>query len=231
MFSRWGAFVYRFRRPVALIAVVIAIASSTLAAQASSALSVGRLARRRTPSRPRCPSRLDTEFGAGKSSIIALFRADRAGRRRDVAPRSRARSRPRPPASPTTPHVTGIVGYAETGDTRFISTAGDAAYVVIELDMTDEASVDAVDDIRAAIVPPAGYTLPADRLRADHQGLRRAVREGPPEGRARVAAGRRRSSSSSSSPRSSRPACRCSSPASPSRAAWRSSTSSPSRSR
>ena len=56
------------------------------------------------------------------------------------------------------PHVTGIVGYAQTQDPRFISTAGDAAYVVVQLDMTDEASVDAVDGIRAAIVPPAGYT-------------------------------------------------------------------------
>ena len=31
MFSRWGAFVYRFRRPIVLIAIVIAIASTTLA--------------------------------------------------------------------------------------------------------------------------------------------------------------------------------------------------------
>ena len=41
MFSRWGAFVYRFRRPVVLIAVVLAIASSVLATQTSSALSAG----------------------------------------------------------------------------------------------------------------------------------------------------------------------------------------------
>ena len=83
--------------------------------------------------------------------------------------------------------MTGIVGYAETGDTRFISTAGDAAYVVIELDLTDEESVEVVDDIRAAIVAAGRLQLPADRLRPDHQGLGRAVREGPPEGRARLA--------------------------------------------
>ena len=41
MFSRWGAFVYRFRRPVALIAIVVAVASSVLATQTSSALSAG----------------------------------------------------------------------------------------------------------------------------------------------------------------------------------------------
>ena len=37
--------------------------------------------------------------------------------------------------------MTGVVGYAETGDPRFISNAGDAAYVVIQLDLTDEDSV------------------------------------------------------------------------------------------
>ncbi len=57
------------------------------------------------------------------------------------------------------PEVTGIIGYAETGDPRFISTAGDAAYIVVELNVTDEASVEVVDPIRAAIVPPAGYTF------------------------------------------------------------------------
>ena len=41
--------------------------------------------------------------------------------------------------------VSGIVGYAETGDARFISTAGDAAYVVIELDMSEEESVAIVE--------------------------------------------------------------------------------------
>ena len=96
--------------------------------------------------------RLDTEFGAGKSSIIALFRSDDAGRGRDLG-RVPGRDHDRAPrASPTTRTSTGVVGYAETGDKRFISTAGDAAYVVIELDMTDEESVDVVDDIRAAIV-------------------------------------------------------------------------------
>ena len=33
MFSRWGALVYRFRRPVVAIAVLLAVASSVLATQ------------------------------------------------------------------------------------------------------------------------------------------------------------------------------------------------------
>src|SRR4029077_15985232 len=56
------------------------------------------------------------------------------------------------------PDVSGVIGYAETGDKRFISTAGDAAYVVIELTITDEESVDAVDGVRADMVAPAGFS-------------------------------------------------------------------------
>jgi len=156
MFTRWGAFVYRFRRPVAIIAIVVAIASSFLAAQASSVLSAGGWLDSDSESAA-VAARLDTEFGAGKSSMIALFRSE--------APGADARSAEFQGAIATAtagladdPRVTGIVGYAETGDSRFISTAGDAAYTVIQLDMTDEESVDAVDDVRAAIQPPAGYT-------------------------------------------------------------------------
>ena len=156
MFSRWGAFVYRFRRPVALIAVVIAIASTVLAAQASSALSSGGWLDADSESAA-VSARLDSEFGAGKSSIIALFRSATPGA--DAASAEfQAAIKTATAGLATTPHVTGIVGYAETGDRRFISTAGDAAYIVVLLDTTDEASVESVDDVRAGIVPPGGFT-------------------------------------------------------------------------
>ena len=41
MFSRWGAFVYRFRRPIVILSVIVAIAGALLATQTSSALSAG----------------------------------------------------------------------------------------------------------------------------------------------------------------------------------------------
>ena len=41
MFSRWGAFVYRFRKPIALVAIVVAILASTVAGKAASVLSAG----------------------------------------------------------------------------------------------------------------------------------------------------------------------------------------------
>jgi RND superfamily putative drug exporter len=156
MFSRWGAFVYRFRRPIVLLAVVLAVAASTLAVQASSALSSGGWLDANSESAA-VSARLDTEFGAGKSSVIALFRSS------DPALKATSAEFQAAIATATAglasdPTVTGIIGYAETGDTRFISTAGDAAYVIVQLDATDEQSVDLVDDIRAAIQPPAGFT-------------------------------------------------------------------------
>ena len=100
MFSRWGAFVYRFRRPVALLAVVVAIAAAMLASQTSSALSSGGWLDADSESAA-VSARLDTEFGAGKSSVIALFRSDDARRRRDLR-RVPGRDRDgRSPGSPT----------------------------------------------------------------------------------------------------------------------------------
>jgi RND superfamily putative drug exporter len=156
MFSRWGAFVYRFRRPIVLIAVVAALASTTLASQASSALSAGGWLDANSESAA-VASRLDSEFGAGKSSIIVLFRSDTPGADATSAEFQGAIKTATAPLA-SSPHVDGVVGYAETGDKTFISTAGDAAYVVVQLNVTDEESVAIVDDIRAAIVPPAGYT-------------------------------------------------------------------------
>jgi RND superfamily putative drug exporter len=157
MFSLWGAFVYRFRRPVAVLAVVLALASTVLAAQASDSLSSGGWLDADSESAA-VSARLDSEFGAGKSSTIALFRSETPGA--DATSEAFQGAIAASVAGlADDARVTGIVGFAETGDQRFISTAGDAAYIVIELDMTDEASVEAVDDLRAAIAPPAGYTV------------------------------------------------------------------------
>ncbi len=78
MFHRWGAFVYRFRRIVVIAAVVVAISSSFLAAKASESLSAGGWLDADSESAD-VAARLDTEFGAGKSSVIALFRSTSSG--------------------------------------------------------------------------------------------------------------------------------------------------------
>ena len=156
MFTRWGAFVYRFRRLVALLAVVVAVAAGTLATQASSALSSGGWLDLSSESAD-VATRLDTQYGAGKSALIAVFRSAQPGADATAAPFQDAIATA---VSDLTrdPRVSGVVGYANTGDPRFISNDGDAAYVVIQLTLSDEDSVGAVDDLRAAIAPPAGYT-------------------------------------------------------------------------
>jgi RND superfamily putative drug exporter len=157
MFSRWGAFVYRFRVPVLIVSILLALASTTLASQASSALSAGGWLDANSESAA-VSARLDKEFGAGKSSIIVLFRSQTAGADAKSAAFQGAIADSLAELK-SEPHVTGVVGYAETGDPRFISTTGDAAYVVVQLDATDEESVDLVDPVREAIQPPAGYTF------------------------------------------------------------------------
>jgi RND superfamily putative drug exporter len=156
MFSRWGAFVYRFRRPVAILAVVLAVASMALASRTADSLSSGGWLDSDAESAT-VANRLDEEFGAGRSSVIAFFRADAAGVDA-TSPEFQAAVASSLDEVADDERVSGIVGYAQTEDPRFISQAGDAAYVVIELDMTEEESVAVVEELRESIAPPAGYT-------------------------------------------------------------------------
>ena len=156
MFHRWGAFVYRFRRPVAILAILLAVAAVPFAVRTADVLSAGGWLDASSESAT-VAERLDEEFGAGRSSIIALFRS--------TAPDADARSEAFQGAVAASladvvadERVSGVVGFAETGDDRFISTAGDAAYVVVELDMTDEESVDFVEDLRELLAPQDGLT-------------------------------------------------------------------------
>ena len=179
MFSRWGAFVYRHRRPVAILAIVLAALSGTLASRTADVLSAGGWLDADSES-ARVADRLADEFGAGRSSVIALFRSDQPGTA--ATPEFQGAVATALEELADDERVRGIVGYAETGDPRFISTTRDAAYVVIELDMTDEESVAVTEEIREAIHPPAGYTyqltgygpITLDSAEQSEQDLQRA---------------------------------------------------------
>ncbi len=155
MFSRWGAFVYRSRRVFVAGAVVFALAMGFFGLNASSHLSSGGWLDTTSES-AQVDQRLAAEFGGGKSSIIALFRSTIATDATAPAFQAAIAQTVAPLAGD--PDVTGIVGYAQTKDTRFISTAGSATYVVIQLAVTDEQSVDLVPGIRAKLVAPAGFS-------------------------------------------------------------------------
>lgn len=180
MFHRWGAFVYRFRRPVAILAILVAVASVPLAARTADVLSAGGWLDATSESAD-VTARLDEEFGAGRSSVIALFRPTDPGQDATSAEVQAAIATSLAGVIGDD-RVTGVVGYAETGDRRFISTEGDAAYVVIELDMSEEESVEFVDDLRALITPPAGMTyqltgygpITVDSAKQSEEDLQRA---------------------------------------------------------
>ena len=74
LFARWGAFVYRFRRPVAILALVLGLASLPFAAQTAGELSSGGWLDRDAES-SLVADRLAEEFDAGRSSLIVLFRS------------------------------------------------------------------------------------------------------------------------------------------------------------
>ena len=155
MFARWGRFIYRFRRPVVVLSIVAAVSASTLASQAAGALSSGGWLDSDSES-ALVGERLDQEFGTGQSSVIVVIQATDSGA--DArSPEFQAALAETVAGLADDPRVTEVIGYAEVGDERFISTAGDAAYVLVGLALSDEDSVEIVDELRAKVRPPAGY--------------------------------------------------------------------------
>jgi RND superfamily putative drug exporter len=155
LFSAWGAFVYRRRRAVAVISLLVALAFFPLAGLASGVLSSGGWLVEGSESGA-VTDRLDSQFDEGRSQLIVLYRsAGQDAASADVQDQVAASVS----ALGTDPRVRGIVGYRESGgDPRFISRDGMSTYVVVMLEATDEESIDQVDDLRALIQPQPGLT-------------------------------------------------------------------------
>ncbi len=179
MFTRWGGFVYRRRRWIVALAIAAAVGLGAAGTSVSEHLTSGGWLDPNSES-AQVSDRLEADFGAGQSAIIALFRATDG---------TDARSAAFQEAIATTlegvvelDFVAGLTGFAETGDERFISRAGDAAYTVIGLDMDEDSSIEAVKPVQAALAPPPGYTvqltgfgpIQADAIRLSEQDLARA---------------------------------------------------------
>ena len=155
LFSRWGAFAYRFRRPIVLVTVLFAIASAIVGAKVTSALSAGGWVDPTSESAA-ASARLNDEFGAGRGTLIVLYQGPADSDARSAAVQGAIGSSLSRLA--TDSRVEDLVGFAQTGDDRFISTDGHSAYVVVRLAITDEQSVNEMDALRALIDPPAGLT-------------------------------------------------------------------------
>jgi len=157
MFSRWGAFVYRRRRWVLVVMLVLAAAAAPLASGTADQLSSGGWLDPNSES-AKVGDRLEAEFGGGRTSYVALVRSDTGGANARSAEFQAAIAATVAPLLDD-PRVSEITGYAETGDDRFISVAGDTAYVVIGLDMSTDESIDAVEGIEGSLATPSGYSV------------------------------------------------------------------------
>src|SRR5262245_29107459 len=156
MFSRWGAFIYRWRRVVVVLTIVLAAGSSVLASKAPGELTSGGWLDPSSES-AKVADRLQAEFGGGRSSLIVLYRTTTGDAA--TSPAFQAAIADSLTALKDDARVSGVLGYAQTGDQRFISLDGKAAYVFLNLSLTDEQSVAEVDDLRSKIQPPAGYAF------------------------------------------------------------------------
>jgi RND superfamily putative drug exporter len=156
MFSAWGAFVYRFRRPIALVSIAIAIVSSLLASNVTGALSAGGWTDPDSESTA-VTTRLGDDFGAAGGSIVAVYRGKPGDDARSAAFQTAISDSLKDLLDDK--RVDSPIGYAETHDDRFISNDGTSAYVVVRLNITDEEAVDAMDDFRALIHQPSDVTL------------------------------------------------------------------------
>jgi RND superfamily putative drug exporter len=157
VFSRWGAFVYRRRRWIVGLSIVLAAVFGTLATDASSHLTTGGWLDPNSES-AQVSTRLERDYGGGRAVFVALFRSS------DPAAEATSAAFQQAIATTLAPiegqdHVTGFTGFAETNDDRFISTDGRAAYVLINLDVTEDDSVNLVTPVETALAPPAGYSV------------------------------------------------------------------------
>jgi len=180
MFSRWGAFIYRHRRLVFVLAILLAAGAGALAADTSKHLTTGGWLDPDSES-SQVSHRLEQDFGGGRTAYVAVFHSTDPNA--DAAsPAFQSAIAATLAKTATTAHVVGLTGYAETHDSRFISIDGHAAYVLINLDLTEDQSVDAVDSIEATLAPPADYSVALtgfgpvqkDAARISEQDLQRA---------------------------------------------------------
>jgi RND superfamily putative drug exporter len=125
--------------------------------------------------------RLEKDYGAGRTSFIALFASSDANAKATSAEFQSAISTALAPVLGVD-GVTGVTGYAETHDKRFVSVDGHKAYVLIGLDVDEDDSINLVDPVKDALATPSGYDvkltgfgpIQQDSARLSEQDLTRA---------------------------------------------------------
>jgi uncharacterized membrane protein YdfJ with MMPL/SSD domain len=157
VFSRWGGFVYRRRRWLGLLAIVIAGGFGSLAGGATDHLTTGGWLDPKSES-AQVSDRLEKDYGAGRTAFIALFESTDPNADATSAGFQGAIDTALAPVLEVD-GVTSVTGYAQTHDPRFISVKGDKAYVLIGLDVDEDSSIELVTPVRDALATPAGYDV------------------------------------------------------------------------
>ena len=217
MFTRWGAFVYRRRRIVADPRPSRSgWARLTLAGRASAELTTGGWLDPNSESAGgRRPPRRTSAAGAGAHRAVPLGDA-RRGRHLAGVPGGHRRHAARTSSRPE--RVDGVIGYAETGDDRFISEGRRRGLRRRRARTSPTRSRSSSSTGRErAPSPTDGTRLRSTGFGPMTRGLRRAVRDRTSPRRDRVAADRGGRADPRLRSLVARRACRCSSPASPSR--------------
>ena len=156
MFSFWGRFTYRHRRLVAGVALTVAAVSFLFAGKASSVLTTGGWYDPSAESQA-VAQRLTSEFGSGGSSLVVLFGAP--GRTDAATPAFQEAMSTGLARLRSDPRVDSIIGYQQTGSSRFISTSGDASWILVRMKISDDATIKVVGDLQAEISAPAGMSV------------------------------------------------------------------------
>lgn len=156
MFAAVGRTVYRYRRMVALISVTIALVAAVLATDLTRSLSGGGWIDPDSESAA-VARRLASGASSGSAQAFAVYKGSPgADARSDEFQVAVAASLE---ALREDPLVTGVVGYAQLPDDRFISLDGTAAVVVLDLAQITEDAIDDVARLRELIGPIDGVDI------------------------------------------------------------------------
>ncbi len=148
MFTRWGQFVFRHRWAVLVTSLIVLVLVVPLAGKANSALISGGWFNRNAES-SRVQDEAAARFAQGKSSLITIFQANDGRNATDPAVAQAVDQSLMPLTSD--PRVAGIVTYAQTQDSRFLSTDGTRQYALVNLVADDDGATDQVVALQNSI--------------------------------------------------------------------------------
>jgi RND superfamily putative drug exporter len=157
LFSAWGRFVYRHRRPALVLSILAALGFGAFAPQATSVLSTGGWLLTDSESGA-VADRLANEFDRGRSSLIALFTVTDGRDAASAEVQDQLADAVAPLRDDSRVHA--VITYRDAGsDPRFVSRDSKSTYALVLLEATDEQSIDQVEELRAAFRPEPGLTM------------------------------------------------------------------------